>query len=291
MTFTVLEEINARPAVWSAYTAADLWTDPHISMQMLTYHLNDAVDLSSRRTEFIEQSVAFIVDRFGLREGMSVADFGCGPGLYTTRLATSGATVTGIDFSEGSLRYARDLATREGVTVDHVHADYLEYETAAKFDLITMIMCDFAVLDPVRRRNLLTKFHSLLEPGGAVLLDVGSRSAYAEREEAVIYAPGLMSGFWSAAPYFGFLNTFKYDAEHVVLDKYTIVEAERTRTIFNWFQYFDPEALAQEFSAAGFEVEAILGDVAGADYDPAGAELAVIARRPASMESVLSLDH
>ena len=171
---------------------------------------------------------------------------------------------------------------REGVTVDHVHADYLEYETAARFDLITMIMCDFAVLDPERRRDLLAKFHSLLKPGGAVLLDVGSLAAYAEREESVEFAPGLMDGFWSAEPYFGFLNTFKYDAEHVVLDKYTIVEARRTRTIFNWFQYFDREGLTQEFSAAGFEVEAILGDVAGADYEPGGAELAVIARRPNS---------
>jgi len=234
MTFTWLEEINVRPAIWSAYTAADLWTDPHISKQMLAYHLNDAVDLSSRRTAFIERSVAFIVDRFGLRAGTSVADFGCGPGLYTTRLAASGAAVTGIDFSKGSLRYARDLATREGVTVDHVHADYFEYETAARFDLILMIMCDFAVLDPERRRNLLAKFHSLLEPGGAVLLDVGSLQAFGEREATVRYAPGLMGGFWSADPYFGFLNTFKYDAEHVVLDKYNIVEAGRTRTIMNW---------------------------------------------------------
>jgi len=87
MTFTWLEEINSQPAIWSAYTAADLWTDPHISKQMLAFHLNDAVDLASRRSEFIKESVPVIVDRFDVREGMSVADFGCGPGLYTTRLA------------------------------------------------------------------------------------------------------------------------------------------------------------------------------------------------------------
>ena len=182
--------------------------------------------------------------------------------------------------SEGSIRYARDLAAREGVNVEHIHADYHEYETKARFDLITMIMCDFAVLDPQRRGKLLMKFYSLLEPGGAVLLDVGSLTAYAEREESVNFAPRLMDGFWSPEPYFGFLYTFKYDVERVVLDKYTIVEARRTRTFLNWFQYFDRGGLAQEFSTAGFEVEAILGDVAGADYDSHGAELAVIARRP-----------
>ena len=69
-----------------------------------------------------------------------------------------------------------------------------------------------------------------------------------------------MDRFWSPEPYFGFLYTFKYDVECVVLDKYAIVEARRTRTFLNWFQYFDRGGLAQEFSTAGFEVEAILGD-------------------------------
>ncbi len=145
MTFAWLEEINSRPAVWSAYTASDLWTDPHISKQMLAFHLNDAVNLASRRIKFIEESVAFIVNRFRVREGTFVADFGCGPGLYTTRLAATGAAVTGIDFSKGSVAYARDLAARQGVRVDHVHADYLEYDTAARFNLIIMIMCDFGL--------------------------------------------------------------------------------------------------------------------------------------------------
>ena len=61
------------------------------------------------------------------------------------------------------------------------------------------------------------------------------------------FGEGMMDGFWSAAPYFGFLNTFRYEAEHVVLDRYTIVEAVRTRTIFNWFQYFDRDELTAEF--------------------------------------------
>ena len=165
------------------------------------------------------------------------------------------------------------------MTVDHVQADYLEFTTEQRFDLVTMIMCDFAVLSPDRRARLLGKFHSRLNPGGAVLLDVGARPGFAIREEGASYAFNLMDGFWSAAPYYGFLNTFKYEAEHVVLDRYTIIEAKRTRTIDNWFQYFDRDELAAEFTAAGFEVEEILGDVAGGEYDPESSELAIIARK------------
>jgi cyclopropane fatty-acyl-phospholipid synthase-like methyltransferase len=93
--FRELEEITRRPPLFSHYTTPELWTDEHISEKMLEYHLNESVDICSRRTEFIERSVQWIVSEFELDETKSVADFGCGPGLYTTRLALSGAEITG----------------------------------------------------------------------------------------------------------------------------------------------------------------------------------------------------
>ena len=102
-----LQEINRRPVPFEDYTAAELWTDEHTSSRMLDHHLDGSSDVSSRNAEFMEKSAAWIVRRFRLAGGRSVADFGCGPGLYTTRLAESGADVTGVDFSERSLRYAR----------------------------------------------------------------------------------------------------------------------------------------------------------------------------------------
>ncbi len=125
--FQKLTEINARPAPFEHYSAADLWTDEYTSSKMLAFHLNGSIDLSSRKAEFIDRSARWIVSRFGLNEKKSVADFGCGPGLYTTRLAASGAGITGIDFSERSIRYAREQAQRQRLSVDHVHANYLEY--------------------------------------------------------------------------------------------------------------------------------------------------------------------
>jgi trans-aconitate methyltransferase len=54
---------------------------------MLNYHLNEAIDVSSRKLNFIERSVEWIVSHFGVNKNTEIADFGCGPGLYTTRLA------------------------------------------------------------------------------------------------------------------------------------------------------------------------------------------------------------
>src|SRR5512143_1220066 len=97
--FLELQEIHRRPSPFERDTASDLWTDEHTSSRMLAFHLDGAVDVSSRRSEFIDRSAAWIVSHFSLDAGRSVADFGCGPGLYAARLARSGTQVTGIDFS------------------------------------------------------------------------------------------------------------------------------------------------------------------------------------------------
>jgi hypothetical protein len=89
----------------------------------------------------------------------------------------------------------------------------------------------------------------------------------------------LMDGFWSPHRYYGFLNTFKYDQEKVVLDKFTIVEEARTRTIYNWLQYLSPEGLEKELNGCGLEVEERYADVAGSTYDPEQTEFAVVARK------------
>lgn len=278
--FGQLEEINSRPAPFSASTAEALWTDEHTSARMLAHHLDPDVDISSRNHAFIDRSVDWIASRFDLGEGAHVADFGCGPGLYTTRIARTGARVTGIDFSERSIVHARETARDAGLSIDYLVADYLELEIEARFDLIIMIMCDFCTLGPSRRKILLEKFHRTLGSGGAVLLDAYTLNAFAKRGEAATYEKNQLGGFWSASPYYGFVNTFKYDAEKVVLDKYTVVEEDRSGTFYNWFQYFTPESLGSEVEGAGLTVEAILANVAGDEFDPAADELAVIARKP-----------
>ena len=126
--FEELKKINTRPKPFEFYTASDLWTDEYISEQMLSFHLNEEVDLSSRNTKFIDRSVEWIVDHFNLGVKTKIADFGCGPGLYTTRLARSKANVVGIDFSKRSIQYAEDTASREGLPIQYVNQNYFEFE-------------------------------------------------------------------------------------------------------------------------------------------------------------------
>jgi len=277
--FEKLEKINERPEPFQYYTANDLWTDEYTSKQMLSFHLNEAIDVSSRNTEFINRSVDWIVSGFDIGRSTRIADFGCGPGLYATRLAKRGANVTGIDFSKRSIDYAKDVAAREQLNINYVNQNYLEFYTEDRFDLVLMIMCDFCALSPAQRKRILNTFHKILKPDGSVLLDVYSLSAFEQRKEIATYEMNQLNGFWSPNRYYGFLNTFKYDEEKVVLDKYTIIEPERTRQVYNWLQYFTTEYLERELIEAGFFVKEIYSDVAGNPYNQKLSEFAVIASK------------
>jgi len=246
---------------------------------MLSFHLNGEIDVSSRNTAFIDKSVEWVSSHFSIGAGKKIADFGCGPGLYTTRLAQKQAEVTGIDFSTRSIQYAQEVADRERLSIQYVNQNYLEFETDDRYDLILMIMCDFCALSPSQRNKMLSKFHILLKPGCFVLLDVYSLKTFEQRKVTALYEPNLLYGFWSPNKYYGFLNTYKYEREKVVLDKYTIVEADRTRTVYNWLQYFDPQDLERELADCGFKVDGLYSDVAGLPFDQEGKEFAVAAQR------------
>ena len=277
--FNQLEEINLRPTPFEFYTASDLWTDEYTSKQMLSFHLNGENEVSSRKFSFIDKSVNWIVSQFDICEGKSVADFGCGPGLYTERLAKTNAAVTGIDFSKNSIEYAQNRAGDEKLNIKYVNQNYLEFNSDDRYDLMIMIFCDFCALSPEQRRTLLEKFKLLLKPDGSILLDMYLIKAFNQKAESATYEVSLSNGFWSPEKYHCFLNTFKYDDVKVTVDKYTIIEKNRTRKIFNWLQYYSKESLANEFAASGLKIEKYLANVAGEEFDADGSEFAIIAKR------------
>ena len=260
--FALLNKFATRPEVFSEYTALALWNDPHVSRQMLRFHLDPTTDLASRRPETMDACVAWLDQLLTLR-GKRVCDLGCGPGLYTSRFSELGAQVTGIDFSETSLAHARAEVKTAGRDITYVQADYTKTRLPAETDLFTLIFCDFCALSTGQRRGLLHEVHAALNPGGHFVLDVRSMREFETYEEGDLIEFRLMDGFWSANDYLGLKKSFKYPSEKVSLDRYLIIEADEQRQIYNWLQYFSEETLATELRAAGFELEATAGSLAG----------------------------
>lgn len=274
--FKKLEEAAAKPAVWSAYTADVLWTDSHIAKQMLAFHLNPDLSLASRKADFIDASVDWLVSEFNLNTDSKTIDFGCGPGLYTQRLKNSGVgTVVGLDFSQNSLDYANEQARLSQHDIEYHYGNYLEYTDTRKFDLITLVMCDLCALNPEQRSILLAKFKALLAKDGTIALDVYTDTRFVQQTESRSLEKNAMGGFWSASDYWCIQSSFTYQAQAVTLDKYVIYEADREWTVYNWLQHFTIEMLADELEPHGLEIKARYSDLKGTPFDK-GDEMALI---------------
>jgi hypothetical protein len=118
-----------------------------------------------------------------------------------------------------------------------------------------------------------------LKPDGSVLLDVYSLNSFIQKEESATYELNQLNGFWSPEDYYCFVNTFKYEKEKVILDKYTIVEKNRIRIVYNWLQYFSQESLKSEFERSNFIIKNIYSDVAGSTFDSKNSEMAIVAKK------------
>ncbi len=275
--YASLHAACSRPAPFSRITTDTLWTDEHISAQMLRLHLDPDEHKASRPRAFVERSLEWISRRFELGPGQRVIDFGCGPGLYTTGFARCGATVAGIDFSRRSLEHARGVATEESLEIEYIEADYRQFRPPGKADLVTLIYQDYCALAPDDRHNLLVGFRELIADRGHLLLDAAALTAFEARHEMVLFGERFMDGFWSAGPYFGLQCSLRYEPEHVSLDHFTIFEPERRWEVYNWMQYFEPDSLQRELEAAGLRVLEVFANVCGDPYDDAAADLAMIA--------------
>ncbi len=276
--FTELSDFSRRPPLYSRITATELWTRPALARRMLEFHLDPNTHLSSRPEQQIDAIVHWLDQRLAFK-GKRLCDLGCGPGLYANRFAGLGAAVTGIDVSAGSLEYARRLAGQSGHDIRYVLADYCEDALPAGFDIVTLIYYDYAALTSEQRSRVLERLHSMLEPGGKLVLDVPGAGAFAGVQEGISMEAGLMGGFWSDEDYLGLERVWRYEEHMVSLSRYLIVEPDAAFEIYNWMQYFTAASLAAELHTAGFQVEQISDSLAGAALPGDPETLAVIATR------------
>ncbi|MEO1248976.1 MAG: class I SAM-dependent methyltransferase [Pseudomonadota bacterium] len=283
--FQTLSAFYERPEPFSHYTVDGLWTDPHIAARMLEFHLDPSIDLASRRPEVIDATVAWLDHRVGLA-GKAVCDLGCGPGLYAERMAKREARVVGIDFSAGSLAYARQQAELRSSNIDYRQQNYLTDPLPSGVDLVCLVYCDLCALSPERRQTLYGQVRQSLKPGGQFVLDVFSHPQFEELTEASSVEHRLMGGFWAPGDYYGFKKTFLYPDRRLSLDRYLIVESHQIRELFNWLQYFDPHGICEELADAGFETHAVVDALSGEPWQGSPREFAVIARKPGAVPLV-----
>ncbi len=278
ISLTGLASLPQRPPLWAAGEPL-FWDDPHISQQMLKAHIDPGTDAASRKPETIDRIVEWMISTLGLKPGQAVLDLGCGPGLYATRLARRGLRVTGVDYSRNSIAYAREQAAAEGLAIDYVYQDYRTIEYSGQFDAVMLIYYDFGVLPPADRDAVLANVHRALRPGGRFIVDVRTpEGIVCSRATPGWYAsPG---GFWRPGPHVVSTRVVLYDEHSVGLDEYLVIDESGQWTVYRiWLQGYTPETIGETFTASGFAVEGMWGDLLGSPCDPGCDALGVVARR------------
>ncbi len=239
---------------------AKMWTDNHISQQLLQVHLNEELDLASRKMSTIKTTIDWILQQVDGKP-LNILDLGCGPGLYAEKLAQKGHKVTGVDFSKSSIEFAKVKAKEKGLNIRYVNSDYLTLNLEENFDLVLQIYTDFGVLLPNERTQLLQKVSKFLKPGGIFIFDV-----LKDKELAHKISPKNWEvsdkGFWKDCPYVALSNSFLYKKEKVILYQHTVFEDNGCIDSYRfWTHFFSNEDLKKILLEYPFQNIAMYDDV------------------------------
>ncbi|HVN54193.1 MAG TPA: class I SAM-dependent methyltransferase [Anaerolineaceae bacterium] len=159
-----------QPEPWSEHDNIP-WYDPEFSKRMLKEHLSQEHDAASRRFEVIDRQVNWIHNQLLSATPTWILDLGCGPGLYTTRLARLGHTCTGIDYSPAAIAYAEKTSLNEILSCSYQMIDLRLAEFGSNYGMVMFLYGEPNVFSRDDLVQILNKAYRALDPGGLLLLE------------------------------------------------------------------------------------------------------------------------
>ena len=271
---------SALPEPWSEGDNIP-WHDPGFSQRMLQEHLSQDHDAASRRFEKIDQHVAWIDGRLLSGKPTRVLDLGCGPGLYTSRLARLGHRCLGIDYSPASIAYAVEQAKEESLACTYLRQDIRRAEYGTGFGLVMLIFGELNVFRPADARTILRKAHRALVSDGLLLLEPHTFAAVRRIGERPSSWYAARTGLFSAQPHLCLEEHF-WDASHsAATTRFFIVDAatgEVTRHAQSFQAYTDAE-YRTTLNEGGFDDLAFFPSLTGMEDESQADLMAIVARK------------
>lgn len=246
-------KFSQKPALFEKGTG-NIWTEPYLANQMLECHLDRESDASSRREELIDKTVNFINEC--VKEGSTILDLGCGPGLYAEKLTRMGHKVTGVDFSENSITYARCSAKQNGLDINYMCRDILSLENTESYDVVMQIYGEVNTFSETDRDKLFEVVHSALKPEGVFIFDVTTPN---RRDKERIHKEWSISekGFWRKDSHLVLEEEYEYEND-IWLEQYIVIDESDVTIYRNWFHEYNKESIENVLLKAGFsEVQVI----------------------------------
>ncbi len=261
------------------------WNDPAFSKRMLEEHLTQTHDLASRRFETIDRQVKWIHEEVLAGSPTRILELTCGPGLYTHRLAKLGHQCVGIDYAPAPIRYAEEMARREGLSCSYRLQDVREATYGDGYGLVMMIFGQFNVFRRDDARKILGKAFAALLPGERLLLEPQryetvekngktGRSWYSCSDGGGLFSERphlcLTESFWDPETQTGTVRFFIIDSETGEVTRHAMTNEAYTDEQFR-------NALVQ----AGFVEVSFFPSLVGVEVEDESqsANLAIVARK------------
>jgi SAM-dependent methyltransferase len=243
---------------------------------MLREHLSQDHDLASRRSEKIDAQIEWL-SREILPTHASVLDLGCGPGLYTSRLAALGHTCVGVDFSPASIEYAWSQAVNASLDCTCVLEDLVSANFGTGFDAVLLLYAEFNTFPRREAEQLLLGSREPLKPGGRLVLEVHTAE---QVRQLGIGAPSWYvreRGLFADDPHLCLIDCAWDGAVRASAERFTVFcsGSDRPRTFVCTTQAYTASAYEERLESAGFT--SIQSRVSPADTESdAGAALMMI---------------
>ncbi|MBI3958207.1 MAG: class I SAM-dependent methyltransferase [Chloroflexi bacterium] len=257
------------------------WNDPDFSQRMLAEHLSQRHDAASRRNDLLDAQVQWIHQQVLGGQPTRILDLGCGPGLYTSRLARLGHTCAGIDFSPASIAYARESASREGLHCTYELADIRHAEYGSGFGLVMLLFGEFNVFRREDARQIVRKAYAALHTGGRLLLEPHTLEAVAKIGAEPSHWFTQQNGLFSAQSHLLLTEAHWDEVRRIAIERYYVVDAGTgavTRHAAS-MQGYTPEAYAQLLVECGFDSVEFHPSISGATDERQQALCGISARR------------
>lgn len=231
----VLSKIE-KPELYEKGTSF-MWTDEHISKQLLKIHINPDIDLGSRKMATIKKTADWIIDKKE-NEKLEILDLGCGPGLYTELFSQKEHNVTGVDISKTSIDFAKNEAEQKNLSISYLNANYLELELEEnKYDLVTLIYTDLGALLPAERDKLISLVYRVLKKRGMFIFDV-LNDKNIENKTTPRNWEVSNAGFWKETPYIALSDSFLYKNQKVILFQNIILDEYDNCEVYRFWTHF-----------------------------------------------------
>jgi SAM-dependent methyltransferase len=251
---------------------------------MLAEHLTQQHDRASRRLETIATHVEWIHQYVLGARPARVLDLGCGPGLYTSRLARLDHECLGIDFSPASIAYAVEYARQENLTCEYREEDILQADYGTGFGLAMLIFGELNAFRPSEAKAILRKAKRALNEGGTLLLEPHTfdavRGSWAPSWSWYSSEHGLFSDMphlclqersWDSATNTGTTHYFVVDAETGEVTVYA-----------ETLQAYSDDEYRSLLAECGFENVEFYASLTGTRDESQGDLFAVVARKQAA---------